>query len=372
MAENNAGGLERLLEDLVRRVVESSLASFQQQIRKELREGLAGAAAAGPRGDVGAGSSAAAEAAPAAPPPVPSVLPAVNQAVSRILQPTGQSEIMAAFLQNAAGFAGRCALFVRRGDSYAFWRAEGFPMEATGQLRSVSISASQPGIFKEVTDNQLAVSALHSSDALPASLLQALGASAEGSLYLFPVVVQGRLVGALYGDSGANAGSVDPSALEILARVAGLSLETAAGRAAASAAHPVMTPAEAPPPEPVAVEAVSAPEPVFVPAIPPPPDPETLPEQDRDVHRKAYRSARVAVQDMLAYPQNKAKVEEGRKNKTLYRSLKEDIDKTRETYQKKYGQTAARSFDYFHYELVIKLAENDPEALGSDYPGPVQ
>ncbi|OFW32694.1 MAG: hypothetical protein A3J28_14860 [Acidobacteria bacterium RIFCSPLOWO2_12_FULL_60_22] len=371
MAENNAGGLERLLEDLVRRVVESSLTSFQQQIRKELREGLAGAAAAGPRGEVGAGSSAAAEAAPAAPPPAPSVLPAVNQAVSRILQPTGQSEIMAAFLQNAAGFAGRCALFVRRGDSYAFWRAEGFPMEAGAQLRAVSVSASQPGIFKEVSDNQLAVSALHSSEALPASLLQALGASAEGSLYLFPVVVQGRLVAALYGDSGANAGSVDPSALEILARVAGLSLETAAGRAAASAAHPVMTPAEAPAMAAAAVPA-EAPPPVAAPAIPPPPDPETLPEQDRDVHRKAYRSARVAVQDMLAYPQNKVKVEEGRKNKTLYRSLKEDIDKTRETYQKKYGQTAARSFDYFHYELVTKLAENDPEVLGSDYPGPVE
>jgi hypothetical protein len=188
--------------------------------------------------------------------------------------------------------------------------------------------------------------------------------------------VQGRAVAALYADSGPNAGSVESSALEILARVTGLSLETAGGRAAASAANPVMTspetaavaeppaapvpmPPPPPPPEPAAV----------APAVPAPPDLDSLPEADRDSHKKAYRSARVAVQDLLAYPQNQEKIAEGRRNKTLYRSLKEEIDKNRDTYQKRYGQTAARAYDYLHFELVTKLAENNPELLGPDYPG---
>jgi hypothetical protein len=126
---------------------------------------------------------------------------------------------------------------------------------------------------------------------------------------------------------------------------------------------------EAPAPEPSAPPP-PAPEPVaFAPAIPPPPDPDSLPESDRDSHKKAYRSARVAVQDLLAYPQNQEKIADGRRNNTLYQLLKEEIDKNRETYQKRYGQTPARSYDYLHFELVTKLAENNPEALGPGYPG---
>ena len=52
--------------------------------------------------------------------------------------------------------------------------------------------------------------------------------------------------------------------------------------------------------------------------------------------------------------------------------LKEDIEKTRENYNKRFGQTAAASFDYLHYEMVRNLAGNDPTALGAQYPGPSQ
>ena len=376
MAQSSGGGLERLLEDLVRRAVENGLASFEQTMRKEIQQAVAKAGLSAAASGVVGGTRAAAEAPYASAAPTPSVLPAVNQAVARVLQPTGQSEIMAAALQTAAGFAGRCALFVKKGDSFSIWRTEGFPAEATSQLKSLSVSASQSGVFREITESQLGVSSLRTAEALPQAMIEALAGAAEESLYLFPVVVQGRIVAALYADSGSAAGSVEPAAVEILARVAGLSLETAAGRAAASAARPVVAPAEAsasalPAVAEAPVEASPPPSAPVIPAIPPPPDPETLPEHDRDIHKKAYRSARVAVQDLLAYPQNQARIEEGRKNNTLYRLLKEEIDKNRETYQKRFGQTAARSFDYLHYELVIKLAENDPETLGGDYPGAV-
>ena len=108
---------------------------------------------------------------------------------------------------------------------------------------------------------------------------------------------------------------------------------------------------------------------VQAPAVEPPPDPASLPAEDQDAHRKAHRFARVAVQDLLSY--HKGKIEQGRSNKNLYEVLWEDIEKTRENYQKRFGQTAARSYDYFHYELVVKLANNDLSALGAKYPGPV-
>jgi hypothetical protein len=363
MAKDTAGGLEHLLEDLVRRAVRDAI-------------GQAGIS-------VGGTVIGSATAAPlSASSPASSSLPLVNRAVSRVLQPTGQSEIMAAILQSASGFAGRCALFVRRGEGFSFWRGEGFAAETVSDLKSLSAPASQPGAFKEAAENLIGVSTVRNAEALPPAMVSALAGAADDALFLFPIIVQGRAVATLYADSGSTAGSVEASALEILARVTGLSLETAAGRAAASAAHPVMAqtepsaPAEAPEPEPAAPPPPPpamplAPELVAVPAIPPPPDPDSLPEGDRDSHKKAYRSARVAVQDLLAYPQNQDKIAEGRRNNTLYRLLKEEIDKNRETYQKRYGQTAARSYDYLHFELVTKLAENNPEVLGPDYPGEV-
>jgi hypothetical protein len=360
MALNTAGGLERLLEDLVRRAVRDAIAQ-------------AGISVGGVA--VSSGSAAASSLLSGA-----SSLPLVNRAVARVLQPTGQSEIMAAVLQSASGFAGRCALIVRRGEGFSFWRGEGFAAETVSDLKSLSASASQPGAFKEAAENLVGVSTVRNAEALPSAMVSALAGAADDTLFLFPIVVQGRAVATLYADSGPMTGSVEASALEILARVTGLSLETAAGRAAASAAHPVVAqaetavPAEAPAPEPVAPPPPLPPPPAPVavaPAIPPPPDPDTLPEGDRDSHKKAYRSARVAVQDLLAYPQNQDKIAEGRKNNTLYRLLKEEIDKNRETYQKRYGQTPARSYDYLHFELVIKLADNNPEVLGPDYPGEI-
>lgn len=374
-----SGALEKAFGEMFRQAVEDGLASLRQQLREELRAEL---------------SKALAGATPSATPAAAvSLLPAVNQLVSRVLQPTGQSEILGAFLQGAKSFAGRCALFARKGDSFTFWRGEGFPAEATNRLRSVTVAATLPGIFKEICENQLAVTTGRSAESLAPSLEQALGKTAEESIYLFPVIVQGRVIAALYADAGEKANSVESPALEILARVAGLSLETSAARAASpSTARPAAaeaapsaetTPVAEAPPEPTVesvTEEVSQAAPfgsfaasvptsaAAVAATPPPPDADSLPEAERDIHRRAHRFARVAVQDLLSYHKNK--IEDGRRNKNLYSLLREDIEKTRENYQKRFGQTAASSFDYFHYELVVKLADNDLATLGEQYPGP--
>jgi len=64
---------------------------------------------------------------------------------------------------------------------------------------------------------------------------------------------------------------------------------------------------------------------------------------------------------------NQAKVAEGRKNRDLYDRLKEDIEKSRATYQKRYGSTSASSADYFNQELIRSLAEDDVSLLGSNF-----
>jgi hypothetical protein len=87
--------------------------------------------------------------------------------------------------------------------------------------------------------------------------------------------------------------------------------------------------------------------------------------EDADVHRKAQRFARLLVDEIKLY--NQAKVADGRKHKDLYDRLKEDIDKSRATYHKRYGNTAAGSVDYFSQELVRSLAEDDSSVMGANF-----
>jgi hypothetical protein len=87
--------------------------------------------------------------------------------------------------------------------------------------------------------------------------------------------------------------------------------------------------------------------------------------EDQDTHRKAQRFARLLVDEVKLY--NQAKVAEGRKHKDLYDRLKEAIEKSRSTYQKRYGNTVAASGDYFQHELVRSLAEDDVSIMGANF-----
>ncbi len=87
--------------------------------------------------------------------------------------------------------------------------------------------------------------------------------------------------------------------------------------------------------------------------------------EDADTHRKAQRFARLLVDEIKLY--NQAKVNEGRRNRDLYDRLKEDIEKSRATFQKRYGNTAAASGDYFQKEVVRSLAEDDLSVMGANF-----
>jgi len=90
-----------------------------------------------------------------------------------------------------------------------------------------------------------------------------------------------------------------------------------------------------------------------------------LSAEDADTHRKAQRFARLLVDEIKLY--NQAKVNEGRRNKDLYDRLKEDIEKSRATFTKRYGSTAAATGDYFQKEVVRSLAEDDLSVMGGSF-----
>ena len=112
-------------------------------------------------------------------------------------------------------------------------------------------------------------------------------------------------------------------------------------------------------------ETQAIPQPTLESIAPPPSISPVMSPEDQDVHRKAQRFARLLVDEIKLY--NQAKVAEGRKNKDLYDRLKEAIEKSRGTYQKRYGKTVAGSCNYFQHEIIRSLAEDDLSIMGANF-----
>jgi len=95
-----------------------------------------------------------------------------------------------------------------------------------------------------------------------------------------------------------------------------------------------------------------------------------LPGEQQDLHRRANRVAKVAMQDIkLLRPQD---VRLGREHKDICHRLRNDLDKARKEYDRRFRVILDHPVDYFHHWMVEILAEGDTEALGEyPYPSPV-
>jgi hypothetical protein len=92
-------------------------------------------------------------------------------------------------------------------------------------------------------------------------------------------------------------------------------------------------------------------------------------EEERRLHNDARRFARLLVSEIKLY--NEPKVKEGRSRNDIYDRLREDIDRSRQMYDRRVAPPVAARHDYFHQELVNTLAEGDSAKLGASYPGAV-
>jgi hypothetical protein len=96
----------------------------------------------------------------------------------------------------------------------------------------------------------------------------------------------------------------------------------------------------------------------------------SLPAEMQDLHRRANRVAKVAMQDIkLLRPKD---VRVGREHKDICSRLRSDLDKARKEYDRRFRAIHEHPVDYFRHWLVEILADGDPEALGEyPYPSPV-
>ena len=80
-------------------------------------------------------------------------------------------------------------------------------------------------------------------------------------------------------------------------------------------------------------------------------------------HDEARRFARLLVSEIKLY--NEPKVDEGRKKKSIYSLLKEDIDRSKQIYEERIAAEVRGKSDYFRQALVSILANGDAAAMGA-------
>lgn len=95
-----------------------------------------------------------------------------------------------------------------------------------------------------------------------------------------------------------------------------------------------------------------------------------LPTEMQDLHRRANRVAKVAMQDIkLLRPKD---VRLGREHKDVCTRMRGDLDKARKEYDRRFRAIQDHPVDYFHHWMLEILAEGDAQALGEyPYPSPV-
>jgi hypothetical protein len=96
---------------------------------------------------------------------------------------------------------------------------------------------------------------------------------------------------------------------------------------------------------------------------------ESLPAAEQQTHLRAQRFARVQAADLRLHEGDA--VQRGRTRKKLYSVLRDRIDPARETFRREFFANCPSMVDYLHLELVRTLANDDADALGKEYPGPL-
>jgi hypothetical protein len=119
--------------------------------------------------------------------------------------------------------------------------------------------------------------------------------------------------------------------------------------------------AEAKTTSPLPVQPVEPPSAAPEPAVDDAASTDRSPDEEAS-HDEARRFARLLVSEIKLY--NEDEVERGRSDKDLGKRLKDDIERSREMFEKRIPTEVRDGHDYFHDELVRILADGDADALG--------
>jgi hypothetical protein len=385
MAESKE--LQQIVERAVAQVLDRQLPKLQAELVKSVLAELPASAAVSTPAAAASGTSST------------SGSGSLVQAVASIHAGSSQKEILKALLDMGSVYAARIALFVVKAGAANGWQCRGFGGDDSIKDFSLDMTA---GPIAHAYQNRIATPGNIAE--MDRRFVEQFGGPENEQILVLPLLLKDKVAALLFADGGPE-GNLDTPSLELLVLATSAWLEVSSLRKQAQkdidavpamdrsaeriperpaptpapsassfsdpfAGHsPKHTAARAPEPEPAAevvevsthaaaASAASAPATAADPFA-------GMSAEDADTHRKAQRFARLLVDEIKLY--NQAKVAEGRRHKDLYDRLKDDIEKSRATFQKRYGSTAASSGDYFQKEVVRSLAEDDLSVMGASF-----
>ncbi len=306
--------------------------------------------------------------------------------VRNLITATLPEQVFDVLTEEAEQTGVRAAVFDVRGKAAWGASARGFGSSLSPQaFRSLVVPLNQDNPFRQVYETGGHMDLTADLMKKARNVLDKLKPGSKEPILLLPIRSAGSVSAIFYSDAGGKEEPLPVDALKILAEFAGAQLDRLmalsggglseargeAGQGEAVAASAGGAQVEVGEPEPWE-QAMSAGAPPVAQPEPAPPSAEIdlsrLSEEEQKFHKDAKRFAKLLVSEIELY--NKAKVADGRRNKDLYKRLRADIERSRQTYQKRFSKTVAKQVDYFHEEIVRQLAANDDSMLGADYPGP--
>jgi len=259
----------------------------------------------------------------------------LNQSARRIRQAGNAEQLCATLIEAAGAFASGAALFRVTGSRVYGERVYGMPAEKAEEFRRLEVPLSAAAALAEAVQSRDPVTTVTTPAEVSAELAAIAGHAADGRASIYPVVT-GECVPALV----YAWGRVQGPALELFTQLA----------AAVWSAFPA-------PDHLVSIAASKAPSAW-----------EDLSAEEQHLHLRAQRFARVQVAEMRLFETDL--VQSGRLQRDLYSPFGKRIDAARESFRKTFF-TVPGMVDYLHLELLRTLANDDPELLGKDYPGPI-
>ena len=374
---------QEVVEKAVSQVIESHRAQLQDQLVRRVLEALELEPASGARGETTAD--------------------ALLKSVAAIYSGSTQKEILRTLLDNTVRYSGRAALFIVKGNAGTGWQGRGFANNEDVKDFALDITN---GIAGRAVQSRTVFAG--SAAGMDSNFKVRFHTPQDDRAIVLPLLLKDKVAALVYADAGIEPGGpLDAAALELLVVATGAWLEVNALRKQAHKEGQPEAAVEKPQPAPSPVQAAAAPSfdpfashapmhaaaavasatateqstavaaseapAIELPALPvteaPPAEVAVSSEfspEDADLHRKAQRFARLLVDEIKLY--NQSKVAEGREARDLYDRLREDIEKSRATYDKRYGTTVAASAGYFQNELIQNLAGGDPSVLGANFP----
>lgn len=273
------------------------------------------------------------------------IVNALLAAVRRMQAAESRSEWVSALADASAIFSERCIVFLVRGEFLDAAELRGFSDAARERIRGTRVRLDQAAAFRSAIEAGEPVIAQRIPGELSQTLAAELGPGEDLKAWLVPVRHEQTAIAVLYADGEAPAAS--GPGLELVAIAAGCTARerdwSREEREAAAERLP-RQPREAP-------------------------EWSRLSRQDQELHLEAQRFARVQVAEIRLH--HDEAVRAGRAQRNLYGLLKREIDQAREAFRRQFVEASPTMIDYLHRELVRTLANDDPAALGTEYPGPL-